>query len=273
MNAATASITRGSPYYVRVSMTIPQFTVPLAEWAYKNGIKKVYSIVSDYAPGYDAETYFIKSFKAAGGEIIGSARVPQQETNYAAYMEKVLQAKPDALYMFLPAGSPSIAFVKGYVERGLKAAGIKLLGSGETQQLFLPNFTDDVIGTVTGFHYTETNTNPENIALKAQLQKMFGDKAVPDIASVAAWDGTGLIHQAVAALGPNADGLKYIDFMKGKTIASPRGPMMIDPDERDVVQNVYIRRVEKRDGKLVNIDIGQVDMVKDPWKIDNPPKK
>jgi branched-chain amino acid transport system substrate-binding protein len=272
MNAATASITRGSPYYVRVSMTIPQHVVPLAQWAYQNGIRKVYTLVSDYAPGHDAETYFSKTFKSLGGEIVGSARSPQQETNYAAYMEKVLQAKPDALYMFQPAGSPTIAFVKGYDERGLKAAGIKLLGTGETQELFLPNYTDDVIGVVTAFHYTETNTNPENLALKAQLRKQFGDKAVPDIASVAAWDGTGLIQAAVAALGANAEGAKYVDFFKGKTVASPRGPIMIDPVERDVVQNIYIRRVEKRDGKLVNIDIGKVDMVKDQWKIDNPPK-
>jgi branched-chain amino acid transport system substrate-binding protein len=272
MNAATASITRGSPYYVRVSMTIPQHVVPLAKWAYDNGIRKVYTIVSDYAPGHDAENYFTKTFKSLGGEIVGSARSPQQETNYAAYMEKVLQAKPDALYMFQPAGSPSIAFVKAYVERGLKSAGIKLLGTGETQQLFLPNFSDDVIGVVTSFHYTETNTNPENLKLKEQLTKMFGDKAVPDIASVAAWDGTKLIYQAVAQLGPNADGAKYVDFMKGKKLESPRGPIMIDPDERDVIQNIYIRRVEKRDGKLVNIDIGQVEMVKDQWKIDNPPK-
>ncbi len=132
MNAATASITRGSPYYVRVSMTIPQHVVSLAKWAYDNGIRKVYTIVSDYAPGYDAENYFTKTFKALGGEIVGSARSPQQETNYAAYMEKVLQAKPDALFMFQPAGSPSIAFVKAYVERGLKDAGIKLIGTGET---------------------------------------------------------------------------------------------------------------------------------------------
>jgi branched-chain amino acid transport system substrate-binding protein len=272
MNAATGSITRGSPYYVRVSMTIPQYVSPLPQWAYDHGIHKVYMLVSDYAPGYDAEAYFAKGFKAAGGEIVGSARMPQQETNYAAYMEKVLQAKPDALFMFLPAGSPSIAFVKAYIERGLKAAGIKLLGTGETQQLMLPNFTDDIIGTVTAFHYTETNTKPENIALKNQLIKMFGDKAIPDIASVAAWDGTHLIYDAVAALGPGADGLKYVDFMKGKRLDSPRGPIYIDPDERDVVQNIYIREVKKPDGKLVNVDIGEVDMVKDPWKIDNPPK-
>jgi branched-chain amino acid transport system substrate-binding protein len=273
MNAATASITRNSPYFVRVSMTIPQHGTVAGRWAAKNGIKTAYTIVSDYAPGYDAETYFTKEFTKGGGKVVGSARTPQQETNYATYMEKVLQAKPDALFMFQPAGSPSIAFVKAYVERGLKAAGIKLIGTGETQQILLPSFTDDVIGTVTGFHYTETNKNPENLALKAALTKLFGDKATPDIASVAAWDGTNLIYQSVAALGARADGLKYIEFMKGKKLNSPRGPIEIDANERDIIQNLYVREVRKVDGKLVNIDIAQEDMMKDPWKIDNPPKK
>ena len=201
MNAATANIVRGSPYFVRVSMTIPQHVVALGRWATQNGIKKVYTIVSDYAPGHDAEQYFTKSFKANGGEIVGSARTPQQETNFGPYLERVLQAKPDALYMFQPAGSPSIAFVKAFVERGLKGSGIKLLGTGETQEIFLPNFSDDVIGTVTSFHYTETNTNPENTALKDALKKLHGDKAGPDIASVAAWDGMNFIYQALGALG------------------------------------------------------------------------
>jgi branched-chain amino acid transport system substrate-binding protein len=272
MNAATASIVRGSPYYVRVSMTIPQHVVPLAQWAIKNNIKKVYMITSDYAPGHDAEAYFSKTFKALGGEIVGSDRSPIRETNYGVYVEKVLQAKPDALYMFQPAGAPSNALVKAYTERGLKAAGIKLLGTGETQQIFLPQFTDDIIGTITAFHYTETNTNPENIKLKDALKKKFGDKAEPDIASVAAWDGTDLIHKAVAALGPNAEGMKYVDFWKTSKLNSPRGPAQIDPVEREIVQNIYIRRVEKRDGKLVNVDIDTIPMVKDQWKIDNPPK-
>lgn len=131
--------------------------------------------------------------------------------------------------------------MKAYVERGLKHAGIKLLGGGETQQLFLPNLPDDVVGTITAFHYTETNNNPENIALKNQLRKMFGDKAVPDIASIAAWDGTHLIYDAVAALGSNADGLQYVKYMEGKKLDSPRGPIMIDPVERDIIQNIYIR--------------------------------
>lgn len=270
MNAATARITRSSPYYVRVSMTIPQYTVPMADWAYKNGIRKVYMMVSDYAPGYDAEEYFKKRFTSLGGQIVGSVRTPQQETDYSVYMEKVLETHPDALYMFQPAGSPSVACVKAYAARGLKAAGIKLLGSGETQQLFLPNFGDDVIGAVTGFHYTESNTRPQNIELKNQLHKLFGAKAEPDIASVAAWDGTHLIYDSVAALGANAPGLKYVSFMEGRKLDSPRGPIQIDPEEREIIQNIYIRKVEKVDGKLTNVDIATYPMQKDPWKLDHP---
>jgi branched-chain amino acid transport system substrate-binding protein len=272
MNAATASITRASPYFVRLSMTVPQYVVPMTAWAYKNGIRKVFTVVSDFSPGYDAESFFAKSFKALGGEIVGSLRTPQNETNFAVYMEKVLQAKPDALYMMQPGGATSIAFLRAYVERGLKSAGIQLMGTGETQALYLANFSDDVIGTVSSFPYTETNTNPENILLRAQLVKMFGADALPDIASVAAWDGTDLIYKAVTSLGAKADGSKYVEFMKGQKINSARGPIMIDPVERDIVQNIYIRKVERRDNKLVNIDIETSPMVRDPWKIENPPK-
>jgi branched-chain amino acid transport system substrate-binding protein len=270
MNAATASIVRMSPYFVRVSMTIPQYTAPVARWAAENGIKTVYMIICDYAPGYDAESYFSKVFEAHGGKIIGQVRTPLNETNFSTYLEKALEAKPDAVFMFQPGGAPSIAFVKAYIARGLKEAGIKLLGTGEMEQIMLPNFNDDVIGTVTGYHYTETSTRPENVALRAQLEKLFGPKALPTIASVAGWDGTALIYLAVEKVGADADGSKYVDAMKGMKLDSPRGPMEIDPATRDVIQNVYIRRVEKRDGTLVNIDIGQEDMVKDPWKVEHP---
>jgi branched-chain amino acid transport system substrate-binding protein len=272
MNAATAMITRTSPYYVRLSMTVPQYVVPIANWAYKNGYRKVFTVVSDFAPGYDAESYFAKTFKAQGGEIVGSLRTPMTETNFSVYMERVLVAKPDALYMMQPGGATSIAFLKAYVERGLKAANIQLMATGETAALYLKNFGDDVIGTVSSFPYTETNTTPENIKLRAQLVKMFGADAIPDIASAAAWDGTDLIYKAVAALGASAEGLKYVDFMKGQKLDSPRGPIMIDPQERDIVQNIYIRKVQKVDGRLVNIDMETAPMVKDPWKIENPPK-
>lgn len=273
MNAATASITRGSPYYVRVSNTLPQWGAAMGEYAAKNGVKKAYTIVSDYAPGHDAETYFHKAFKANGGEIIGSARSPIQETNFGVYMEKALQAKPDALYMFQPGGSPSISFVKAFSERGLKQAGIKLMGGGEFAELYLPNFSDDVIGVLSVNHYTETNKNPENIQMREQLKKMFGDKGVTDIASVSAWDGTKVIYAALKEVGANATGDQLVNAMKGKTFASPRGQIMIDPDERDVIQNMYIRRIEKVDGKLTNVDIATIPMVKDPWKLDNPAKK
>jgi branched-chain amino acid transport system substrate-binding protein len=272
MNAATARITRGSPYYVRVSFTIPQSTLPMVDWAMKHGSKKIYTIVSDYAPGYDAEEYMIKGVKAGGGEIVGSARTPITETNFGVYLEKVLQAKPDTLMMFQPAGSPSISFVKSFAERGLKAAGIKLIGGGETQEIFLPNFTDDVIGTITDAFYTPTNTYPENVKMKAQLNKMFGEKAVPDGGAVSSYDGAAVIYKAVAALGSDAEGLKYIDWIKGKTFDSPRGHITIDPVERDVIQDIDIRRVEKVNGQLANVVIDQVKDVKDPWKIDNPAK-
>ena len=273
MNAATASITRGSPYYVRTSSTIPQWAAPMGKWAAENGIKKAYIITSDYAPGNDATEYFDKAFKAGGGEIVGVARTPIQETNFAVYMEKALQAKPDAIYMFQPGGSPSIAFVKAYVERGLKQAGIKLLGNGEFAELYLPNFGDDVVGVISVNHYTETNKLSENKVMRDQLTKMFGAKGVTDIASVAAWDGMQMIYMALRENGANAEGLKYIDSMKGKEIRSPRGPIMIDPQERDIIQNIYIRRIDKIDGKLTNTDIATIPMVKDQWKIDNSAKK
>ena len=244
----------------------------MGKWATEQGVKKAYTITSDYAPGHDAETYFHKAFKANGGEIIGSARSPIQETNFGVYMEKALQAKPDAVYMFQPGGSPSIAFVRAFMERGLKQAGIKLLGNGEFAELYLPSFNDDVIGINSVAHYTESNTLPENVQMKDQLKKMFGDKGVTDVASVGAWDGIALIYAALREVGASADGLKYIDAVKGKTFKSPRGPIMIDPVERDIVHNIYIRDIKKVNGKLTAVDIATFPMVKDPWKRDNPPK-
>jgi len=268
-NAATAKIVRMSPYYVRVSMTVPQQVYPMGKYLIDHGMKSAYVLTSDYAPGHDAEEYFIKAFERAGGKVVGKARSPLNNVDFSSYVEKVLQAKPDVLYIFMPAGTPSVNLVKAYVQRGLKEAGIQLVGSGETQQIFLPNFTDDVIGTLTSFHYTETNNNPENKKLIAAL-KGVDPKAQPDIASIAAWDGMKLIYGALSELGADADGLKYVDYMKGKKLDSPRGPIMIDPDEREIIQNIYIRRVEKVDGKLVNVDIETVPMFKDPWKADNP---
>ena len=272
MNAAASAITRASPYIVRTSATLPQAASVAGKWAAQNGYKKAFIITADYAPGNDAAEYFAKEFKAGGGEIIGATKTPIQETNFSAYMERMLQAKPDLIYMFQPNGSPSIAFVKAYIERGLKQAGIQLMGGAEFAELYLPNFPDEIAGTLSVNNYTEANAFPENKLMRDQLTKTFGAKGITDIAAVGAWDGMQLIYLALKEVGANGTASQYIDAMKGKELKSPRGPIMIDPDERDIVQNIYIRRIDKVDGKLVNVDIATVPMVKDPWKIDNPRK-
>jgi branched-chain amino acid transport system substrate-binding protein len=272
MNAGTASIVRTSPYFARVSFTVAQYTAPLGRWAARNGLKTAFVVVSDYAPGYDAETYFAKEFEAGGGKILGKLRTPQQELNYSTYLEQVLRAKPDAMFSFQPSGAPAVALVKAYLERGLKEAKIQFLGSGEVQQFLLPNYSDEIVGAISGFPYTETNTYPENLKLQMQLVKMYGERTESDVAAVEGWDGTALIYRSLALVGAGQDGLKYIEAMKGQKIDSPRGPISIDPETRDIIQNIYIRRVEKRDGRLVNIDFDEEKDVKDPWKIDNPAK-
>ena len=271
MNAATASITRGSPYYIRTSLTIPQWSYTFGKWAFQHGYKKVFIVTSDYAPGHDAEEYFGKALTQAGGQVVGKIRTPLSTTDFAPYVERVRNAKPDAMYMFQPGGTPSINFIKTFLERA-KNDGIQLLAGGELAEIYLPNFPDSAVGAITVSHYTETNDRPENLQLRKKLKEMFGPKAVTDIASVAAWDGMKLIYHALSKLGADAPGLAYVDAMKGVRMSSPRGEIMIDPVERDIVQNIYIRRLEKINGKLVNVDIDTIPMVKDQWKIDHPAK-
>jgi len=270
MNAATAVIVRKSPMYVRDSMTLPQQTGPLGKWVAEHGYKKVYTLVSDYGPGHDAEEQFVKTYTANGGTIVDSVRAPLSTTDYAPYVENMLQAKPDAIFIFMPAGPPSIAVMQEWDKRGLKAAGIPLFGTGETQEVFLPAIGEAALGAITAQHYDVQADNEQNNLLKKTLTDMFGKDTVPDIASVAAWDGMRLIYDAVAKLGPDADGKAYIDFMKGRTVDSPRGKFMIDPETRDVVQDIYIRKVVMKDGKMVNETFDTIPMVKDPWKAEHP---
>lgn len=273
-NAATSVITRKSPYFVRTSMTVQQYVAPLPTWAAKEGgIKTVYSLVSDYAPGHDAEEIFVKNFEAAGGKIVGKDRIPLNVTDFAPYLERAAKTGAEAVYVFIPAGAPSVTFVREFAKRGLKDKGIKLLAGGEVQEVYLPAIGDDVLGTISSTHYTETNENPENIALRKTLVEMFGKDATPDMGTVGAWDGMRLIYDAIKEFGPKITADQFVNFAKGRQWNSPRGPIMIDPVERDIIQQVYIRRVEKRDGKLVNVDFFNAGMTKDPWKIANPNAK
>lgn len=275
MNAATGMITRRSPYFARVSMTIPQYIKPVGDWAAKvAGKKTAYTIVSDYAPGHDAEIYFSKGFEANGGKVLGKDRAPISTTDFAPYLERAAKSGAQAVYIFVPAGTPSIAAIREFAKRGLKDKGVLLLAGGELQEIFLPAIGDDVIGAISGLHYTETRASEENRKFRQALDALYGkQKGIPDIATVGAWDGMKLVYEAVRKHGPKVTGDQAIALYKGMKWESPRGPVMIDAQERDIVQNVYLRKVEKKDGKLINVDFYTAPMIKDPWKEENPAKK
>jgi branched-chain amino acid transport system substrate-binding protein len=267
MNAATSIITTKSPYIVRVSMTLPQVTQPMAVWAAKNGIKKVYTVVADYGPGLDSEKAFIEAFKAAGGEIVGSVHTPLQNPDFGPFVQRVKDAKPEAVFLFLPAGEQGISFMKGYQERGLAQAGIKLIATGDiTDDGVLEAMGDPTLGLITSFHYSANHNSPENAAFKKAYSEVNGDKLRPNFMAAAGYDGMAAIYAALKKTDGSADADKLIAALKGMKLVSPRGPIMIDPETRDVVQTVYIRKVEKVGGGLYNVEFDKFPDQKDPGK-------
>ena len=266
-NAATSAITTRSPYITRVSMTIPQVSAPMAEWALKNGVKQVYTVVADYGPGIDAETQFTKTFKAGGGEVVGTLRTPLQNPDFSAAIQLVKDAKPQAVFVFLPAGEQGIAFVKGFNERGLAKEGIKLIATGDiTDDHVLDAMGDPTLGLITAFHYSAAHDSPENAAfLKNYAAANDAKVGRPNFMAAAGYDTMAAIYEAVRK-GGDVDADKAMAALKGYKWVSPRGPVMIDADTRDIVQTVYIRKVEKKDGKLANVEFDKVENVKDPGK-------
>jgi branched-chain amino acid transport system substrate-binding protein len=267
MNAATSVITTRSPYIVRVSHTLPQDTQPIAQWAWKNGVKRAYTLVSDYGPGIDSEVTFVKTFKAAGGEVIDSVRTPLQSPDFAPYLQRIKDTKPDAVFVFLPPGSQTIAFIKGYEERGLKQAGVKLIGTGDlTDDGVLQAMGDPTIGLITSFHYSAAHDSPENKAFIKTYAEVNGTKYRPNFMACAGYDGMAAIAEALKKTGGSVDSEKFLAALKGMKLMSPRGPIMIDPETRDIVQGVYVRRVEKRGSEYWNVEFDKFPEVKDPGK-------
>jgi branched-chain amino acid transport system substrate-binding protein len=267
MNAATSIITTKSPYIIRVSMTLPQIAQPMARWAAKNGIKSVYTVVADYGPGLDAEKAFAEAFKAAGGEIVGSVHTPLQNPDFGPFIQRVKDAKPQAVFLFLPAGEQGVAFMKGYSERGLAESGIKLIATGDiTDDGVLQAMGDPTLGLITSFHYSAAHDSPENKAFLKAYADVNGTGLRPNFMAVAGYDGMAAIYEALKQTGGSTDGDKLMAAFKGMKIASPRGPVMIDPETRDVVQTVYIRKVEKTNGGLYNIEFDKFSDQKDPGK-------
>jgi branched-chain amino acid transport system substrate-binding protein len=267
MAAGTSIITERSPYIARTSFTLAQSTVPMADWAVANGIKKVVSMVSDYAPGHDAEKSFADRFKQAGGEVVESIRFPLANPDFAPFLQRAADAKPDAIFVFVPSGQGG-SFVKQYIERGLDKAGIRIIGPGDvTDDDLLNGMGDQVIGTVTAHFYSADHPSETNKAYVAAFKAANSFR--PNFMSVGGYDGMHLIYAALQKSGGKSDGDSLIAAMKGMAWESPRGPISIDPETRDIIQNVYMRKVEKKDGELQNVEFATFPAVKDPVKAAN----
>lgn len=266
MAAATSSITEQSPYVVRTSYTTPQVTSKIAEWAAANGIKRVVTLVSDYGPGIDAERTFAETFGTAGGEVSEAVRVPLQNPDFSPFLQRVADQKPDAIFVFVPSGVGA-PFMKQWVERGLDQSGIKLLADGGvTDDDILNSVGDPALVAITGFHYSAAHDSPVNAAF-VQAFKAANSGMRPNFMAVGGYDGMALLYQALEKTGGDSDGDTLVDAMKGLAWESPRGPISIDPETRDIVQNVYLRRVERgADGELWNIEFETFEAVKDPGK-------
>ncbi|MGB3488299.1 MAG: ABC transporter substrate-binding protein [Xanthobacteraceae bacterium] len=256
MNAATSAIVQKSPYIVRTSFTMWQNTVPAAKVAKTNGSKKVAIAVSDYGPGIDAEAAFKKTFEAEGGQVVEAIRMPLNTTDFGPIMQRIKDSGADTIFTFLPAGPPTLGFVKAYIDNGLKAGGVKLMSTGDVvTEPDLPAIGDAGIGILSSYHYSVSHDSPENKAFLAQIVKDGGKLDEVTMTSVAAYDGARVIYKMIEATDGKRDPAKAIDAVKGMKWISPRGPVSIDPDTRHIRQNVYLRTVEKVDGKLINKEI------------------
>jgi len=265
MSAATSSITQASPYIVRTSFTLPQVSVSLADWAPKNGIKKVVTLVSDYGPGLDAEKFFKERLQFNGGQVTESLRVPLRNPDFAPFLQKVRDLKPDALFVFVPAGAGA-AVMKQFLERGLDKAGIKLIATGDvTDDEQLNAMGDGALGVVTSHHYSAAHPSAANKKFVEAFKK--ANKGLrPNFMAVGGYDGMRVIYEALKKTQGKGGGDALVGAMKGQIFESPRGPVYIDAQTRDIVQNVYLRKVEKKDGELYNVEFAVIKDVKDPGK-------
>jgi branched-chain amino acid transport system substrate-binding protein len=265
MNAATAIITTKSPYMVRTSFTVPQLNETLGAWAYRNGIRKVYTMVSDFGPGHDGEAAFHTGFKDAGGEIVGASRYPVANQDFSAFVQRAKDSNAEAIYVWTPGGPQPAAIGKALAERGIDPRQRRVLGQGElTSEDALKSMGDAGIGIITAFHYDFNHASAMNEAFVRSYRDAFGRN--PDMFSVGAYDGMHLIFEALKKTGGKTDGESLIAAAKGMQWESPRGVVSIDPETRDVEQTVYIRRVERVGGELRNVEFDKVESVKDPFK-------
>jgi len=268
MMAATSIITERSPYIVRTSFSVPQAVVPLANWAAANGIKTVVTVVSDYGPGIDVETAFKREFEAKGGKVLEALRVPLSSNDFAPSLQRVADAKPNAIMVFVPAGIGPI-FIRQYIERGLDKSGIKFIAEGSlTEDDVVNNIGDAALGIITSQHYSAAHNSAENKAFVAAFKKANGGMR-PNLMAMQSYDGMHMIYEALKKTKGSTDGDAIVAAMKGMSWVSPRGPVTIDPATREVIQNIYIRKVERVNGELYNVEFETIRDFKDPTKFKN----
>jgi len=247
-------------------MTLPQNSGAMATWMLKNGIKNAYTFVADYGPGHDAEKQFVKTFTEGGGQITGQLRTPVKNPDFSPFMQRVRDAKPEAIFMFVPSGEQGVAFLKSYAERGLKEAGIKLFATGDlTDEHVLDAMGDPALGLITAFHYSDAHDSDLNRKYTADYAKA-NPTVRPNFMSMGGYDGMHVILEAVKKNNGDASGDAFMEAVKGMAWESPRGPVSIDPETRDIVQNIYIREVKRQDGRLANVEFDVIENMKDPGK-------
>jgi len=267
MNAGTSVITERSPYIARFSFTLWQSSYPMGAWASRK-YKRAYIAVSDFAPGHDSEAGFERGFTEGGGKILGKVRIPLASPDFVPFMQRVKDAKPDVLFAFTPAGRQATQIMKAYGDLGLDKAGIKFIGPGDiTTDEELPNMGDAPLGVITMHHYSAAATRPANKAFIAAWKKEYGEKSVPSFMSVGGWDAMDAIYHVIREQKGKIDTDRTMALVKKyKNANSPRGPIAIDPETRDIIQNEYVREVKRIGGQLANVEFETISMVKDPWK-------
>ena len=263
MTAATSVIVEQSPYFIRVGRTMPQMTFPIADWAAKNGIKSAVSLVSDYAPGIDAEKFFKQRFEEAGGKVLDALRAPLASPDFAAFLQKAKDLKPDALFLFVPSGQGA-TLMKQVIDRDFAGSNIRVIATGDvTDDDLLNSMGDSVLGMVTSHDYSADHDSPENKAFVETFKKVNNNMR-PNMMAVAAYDGMDVIYRALTTTKGDANGQKLVDAMKGQKWMSPRGPMEIDATTREAIPPMFIRRVEKKNGELYNVEFEATGPIKDP---------
>jgi branched-chain amino acid transport system substrate-binding protein len=264
--SGTSSVTEASPYIVRTSFTLGQQSGVIADWAAKNGSRRAVVVHSDFAPGAEASRVFVDRFTKGGGQIIEIIKVPVANPDFAPFLQRARDLGPDTLFVFVPANGQAGIFARQFVERGLDKAGIKLIGTGDlTDDEDLAEMGDAVLGTVTAGFYSTSHPSTANEAFVAAFKQAYPTFR-PNFLSVSGYDGMHLIYSALNMSRGSTDGDALVSAMKGTAWESPRGPMSIDPATRDVVHNVYIRKVERVNGALYNIEFATFESVKDPLK-------